>query len=324
MENNPPTKCEVLITRKCNLKCHHCNMVRDMDELPANTWKLMPSKLKELGVEFAPIYGAEPLMAFDSLLLFIESCSKVSLSCSVITNGLLLTKEKARMLKNAGLDSITMSVDIKPVDQDTKIKRNSTLKKLELTQNIFRDIEVICTITKDDWHLLPNFIRNMSSKGIWVHFDFYHTNKGQPGSKCSGTESKMPSSVEISRVTKELIKMKQERYLIHPSYESLLYILTHPNQAFYQDWKCVGGSFVTLDVDGNLFACDDYQPEEFRGLFPTLEYNVSWAWDDFIKTWRKYLKACPGCCWITHLMSDLWWESGDEWKKEIIHKEVEI
>ena len=316
-----PTKAEILITRKCNLRCRYCGMIRDMVEMSTNSWSQVPYKLKELGVEFAPIYGAEPLMVFDSLIGFIESSKAVNLPITVITNGILLTKVRAKKLKQAGLNSVTMSMDIKPIDVDTQIKRKSTLDKLSWLQDIFNDVEVICTVTRDDWHLLPDFIREMTNKRIWVHFDFYHTNKGQPGSKCLGIESKMPSCDEIMEITEELIKMKEERYLIHPSWESLIHLATCPNQAYYQYWKCEGGSFITIDSDGSIFFCDDYQPEELRNKYPILEYNDTWTWNEFKEVSENEVKKCPGCFWLTHLQSDLWWnEPNNNWIKEMIHQ----
>ena len=319
----PPTKAEILITRRCNLKCSFCGMAKVAKELTSDEWAQVPNKLKELGVSFAPIYGAEPLMAFKSLLRFVGSCREVNLPCSVITNGILLTPERVESLKEVGLDSITLSIDIRPLDKDAKTKSDSALSKLECLAQNFRDVEVICTITDRDWELLPQFITEMTQKGIWVHFDFYHTNKGQPNSKCLGTEPLMPSIEDIGIVAEELVRLKEQGYLIHPSYEALLYLLTCPNQAYHQYWKCEVGSFVTVNSSGAVWCCDDFCPVDLQDRFPILEYNRTWRWEDWIKAFSSRIDECSGCFWITHVMAtQQYHETNRRWIKDLTHGEV--
>lgn len=314
---NPPTKSEILITRKCNLKCHYCGMMKKTQEMSSAQWNQVPKKLKELGVQFAPIYGAEPLIVKKSLLPFIKECSRLIIPCSVITNGTLLDDNTVQQLKNAGLTSITLSADLIPGDDSTRTKRNLELV-YELADNrIFSDIEVICTVTSDDFHLLPEFVREMDSIGVWVHFDFYHTNKGQQGSKCIGNVMRTSTKEIITKVCTELLVLKKQGTKIHTSESALRYMLAHPNTVRNQAWKCVGGGWITVDCEGSVFGCDDFQPHSFRGKYHILD---NWSWDEFVTDWRRELINCPGCFWLTHKMSDDWWiknESG--WKLDITH-----
>lgn len=317
---NKPTKCEVLITRKCNLRCSGCAMAKDTEELSASQWAEVPTKLHQLGISFAPIYGAEPLMVFESLIRLVEECYKLDIPTSIITNGILLDERRAQILRQSGLRSITLSVDMLPMGTSETIKSNAALDKLDMCLRIFDDVEIIHTITYRDWELLPSSIAKMSKLGVWVHFDFLHGDRGQQGTKCRGS-AMMPSIDRIVGVGAELIKMKRLGYLIHPSLDVLEYIVGNPDEIFNQSWKCRGASFVTLNCSGDIYFCDDNQPDELSGRFPILEYGTKWKWDEFVGVAREQVKNCPGCCWLTHLASDLWQEKGDEqWKNEMTHR----
>ena len=286
-------------------------------------WALVPAKLQELGISFAPIYGAEPLMVMPSLLNFIKN-AKGRFPVSVITNGTLLTTKNIEELKEAGLESITVPRDITYIDKSTALKSISSDSALQFLKKNFKDVEVICTVTKDNWKLLPELIKQMTALGIWVHFDFYHWNKGQPGSKCAGM-AELPSIDEIEEGAIELHKLKDSGYLIHSSTEALIYLRTCPNQAYYEYWKCEGGSFVTLNCDGNIYPCDDYQPESMKDKFPILKFNETWDWDTFVKVCQKEVLKCPGCFWLTHIQSEIYWnETNYDWKKEMIHETNEV
>ena len=104
-------------THRCNLKCIHCGSDCEQDsvipDMPASDFLQITEKIK---TQYNPndimivITGGEPLMRKD-----IEFCgtelTKQGYSWGIVTNGLMLSKKRINSLINAGLRSITVSLD---------------------------------------------------------------------------------------------------------------------------------------------------------------------------------------------------------------------
>ena len=290
---------------------------KNHNELSDSDWSQVPAKLAELGVSFAPIYGAEPLTRLDALCNFIKGCSEVSLPNTVITNGMLLNAKSIKLLKDAGLRSITLSDDIISIDKQVSLKSNRSKQLLEVCKNNFEDVELIVTVNKQNLALLPSFI--FDHKDNWIHFDFQHHDRKQPGCKCKGTEPIFSDedNIEIRSLMLKVLSLKKLGYLIHPSIESLKLLAQKPDLVTNSNWICEPGSLLTLNSDGKVYGCDDFQPKDFS--YDILEYK-SWDWETWVKDWSNRLLECPGCCWLTHVQSSLWYKREDEqWKKEMVH-----
>lgn len=104
-------------THRCNLKCIHCGSDCEQDsvisDMPASDFLQITEKIK---TQYNPndimivITGGEPLMRKD-----IEFCgtvlTKQGYSWGIVTNGVMLSKKRINSLINAGLRSITVSLD---------------------------------------------------------------------------------------------------------------------------------------------------------------------------------------------------------------------
>jgi len=294
---------------------------RETEELSDSEWAMVPKVLDSLGVKFAPIYGAEPFTRFNALLLFISNATKIGLPTSVITNGVYLNKITVKRLKMAGLDSITLSCDIEGfVDVHSKLKSQLVEKRLNLCLKEFRDVEVVVTVTPKNIKLLPEFVKLMTEKGVWTHFDIIHPDRRQPGSKCMTVDESYYFKPQHKKVflkaIRELIRLKRdEDALIHVT-EDVMRLMEREYERYIicYGWKCKGPSWITVDSTGYVYGCDDFQPENFK--FHILD---NWEWDRFAEEWIKQLRYCPGCFWTTHVMSDLWWGKTG-WEEYIAHK----
>jgi len=323
-----PTKAEILLTRGCNLQCSYCSMVqykslgasewKARNELSDEQWGQVPAKLAELDIPFAAIYGAEPLTRLPALLSFI---SNATFPCTVITNGLLLDKKPIKALSSAGLKSITLSDDIISSDKQVTTKSSRARRLLADCLEVFEDVELIVTLTPQNLPLLVDYIMSMP-KGVYVHFDFQHHDRGQEGSKCSGeTPAFQTIHAELIRDSmKSVLLLKQQGCRVHPSEKVLRELVKNPLLALNLNWKCEAGAWVTVNSDGDVYGCDDYQPNSFRGR-NILDYSEKWSWSDWVKEWGVALKKCPGCFWITHAMAVDFSRSQDkEWHHELTHK----
>ena len=335
MKFPPPTKAEILLTKGCNLACSYCALREyyapgtksvqfvGRGELSAMQWGIVPYNLKKLGVKFAPIYGAEPLTRLQALLNFIRGCKTVNLPVSVITNGLLLDDSVIESLRRAGLDSITLSHDIVPANKSLVAKTNAAEEKLLKLVPLFKDVEVVATLTRKNIKHLPKFIERMNRHGIWTSIDIYHPDRNQKGSKCKGVDVGLLFTLEdkedVEVIISQVCNMKRDGYKIHQTMKYLRkFYQEYERYVFGYGWKCRAGSWVTIDSDGSVYGCDDFRPEVFKDKFNILKFGEEWTWEQFVEEWGKMLKFCPGCFWATHFMSDQWWGTNG-WEKNITH-----
>ncbi|MGD9686931.1 MAG: 12,18-didecarboxysiroheme deacetylase [Desulfobacter sp.] len=102
------------MTRRCNLKCVHCyakseNLVYD-NELTHEQSIAMMDDLAEFGVPVLLFSGGEPLM-HPRLVEYAQYAVSKGMRAVISTNGTLITKEKAKQLKEVGLSYVGISLD---------------------------------------------------------------------------------------------------------------------------------------------------------------------------------------------------------------------
>jgi radical SAM protein with 4Fe4S-binding SPASM domain len=103
----------VELTYACNLKCVHCNVDgRDGDPqaLPFNMVKRLTDQFAAAGGQNVTISGGEAMLRKD-IFEIISYMSAKPLYIDMASNGILITKEAALKLKDAGLRGIQLSLD---------------------------------------------------------------------------------------------------------------------------------------------------------------------------------------------------------------------
>lgn len=116
------------ITNMCNLKCIHCfNRSNDLlrDELTDEEIINVISQISELKLFSFCFCGGEPLLRYKVLLKCVKMLKDAgTYSINMVTNGLLLTDEKAKELKRVGISSIQISLDGSCAKTHNKMRRN--------------------------------------------------------------------------------------------------------------------------------------------------------------------------------------------------------
>lgn len=118
---------------------------------------------------------------------------------------------------------------------------------------------------------------------------------------------------DLGVVLKQVLDMKRMGYLVHVSeifINRIFDLIADINRGtikpeyVYNTWHCTTRedlfpSWVTVDCDGRVYCCDDFQMRERHKFFlDTLAENF----DNF--SWNMKAQAtrnCPGCLWNTHL-----------------------
>ena len=110
-----PILAQVVVTRRCNLACAYCNEF-DRVSPPVPTADLLRriDRLADLGTSIITLTGGEGLLhpELDSLIARIRQRGAMAV---LLTNGLLLNRDRIRRLNRAGLDYLQLSIDnLKP------------------------------------------------------------------------------------------------------------------------------------------------------------------------------------------------------------------
>ncbi len=101
------------VTRACNLRCIHClnnSGIALKNQLTKEKWIKIIRELSDAGVQEIRFTGGEPLV-FPGIEELINEASNLGIYVSIGTNGILIDKEKATILKKAGLKKAVISLD---------------------------------------------------------------------------------------------------------------------------------------------------------------------------------------------------------------------
>ena len=108
------TYLRVSVTQRCNLNCVYCgkeDCAKKGEELSPKTIKTIVSAFAKCGINKVRITGGEPLVRSDicEIVKAIKSVGDIK-TVTLTTNGVYL-KKYAEKLKEAGLDSVNISLD---------------------------------------------------------------------------------------------------------------------------------------------------------------------------------------------------------------------
>ena len=113
MRPSPELEAEIRLDWRCNARCLFCAVWKyeRKSVLSTAVWKEKIRELAEVGMRFALFTGGEPLM-YPGFFEAIEYADSLAVRSGFITNGSLLTAERARRLADLQhLEEIVVSVD---------------------------------------------------------------------------------------------------------------------------------------------------------------------------------------------------------------------
>jgi len=101
------------LTHRCPLHCPYCSNPLELagraSELETGEWKRVLREAAELGVLHVGFSGGEPLQRTD-LEELVAAARQAGLYTNLITSALGLSRQRAAKLKQAGLDSVQISI----------------------------------------------------------------------------------------------------------------------------------------------------------------------------------------------------------------------
>lgn len=110
LQDPAPATVVFSMTKACGYKCPHCYQRNDTGaDLDLDLLKKVAREMQEIGVTMFDIEGGEPLLKFDRLLDLLSAFDDKR-EIWVNTTGHLLTPEKARQMKQAGVFGVMISL----------------------------------------------------------------------------------------------------------------------------------------------------------------------------------------------------------------------
>ncbi|MCF6245824.1 MAG: 12,18-didecarboxysiroheme deacetylase [Desulfobacula sp.] len=168
------------MTRRCNLKCVHC-YARSEDisydnELNHEQSLAMIDDLADFGVPVLLFSGGEPLV-HPRLIEYAQYAVKKGMRAVISTNGTLITKEKAKLLKEIGLSYVGISLDGLEATHDkfrgVKGSYKKAMAAIENCQQAGIKVGLRFTINKRNVNDIPGIFDLLEQKNI-PRACFYH------------------------------------------------------------------------------------------------------------------------------------------------------
>lgn len=218
----------ISVIDSCNLNCYYCNPWDNNEHCHAVNILSVKKVLcivraaTRLGITHFRLTGGEPLLhpQLDEMVLQIKKIPGVS-SVSLTTNAVLLAKQ-AKQLKEAGIDSINVSLDTIDASEYEHITKKPLLEEVEhgidaaIECGIRVKINVVLTPQTD----VVELTRYAAKKGIDIRFIEMmpvgegHTNGALPYNKVIGTLSGLygePCRVNTKEINSGYNKHKEKR-----------------------------------------------------------------------------------------------------------------
>jgi cyclic pyranopterin phosphate synthase len=174
-------KLRISLTDRCNMRCRYCmpqgnvKWFKNEDILTYDEIIRLVAILTDLGIEKIRLTGGEPLLrpALEDLVASLRRINAIK-SISMTTNGLLLA-DKVKRLKEAGLDSVNISLDsfeprrfraITGIDGLEKV-----LESIEAARNIGLKVKINTVIIRG-WNEdeIVNFVKFARTNEYTVRF----------------------------------------------------------------------------------------------------------------------------------------------------------
>ena len=161
------------VTKQCNAHCDHCGSSCDIKTKEAIDIKWFKKALDEVASVYNPetvfvyITGGEPLMRKDLFDLTSYISSK-GFQWGLVTNGMLLNKEKIKKCKETGMSTMSISIDgMKETHENFRHVKGSFDKiveniKLLHEESFVEHLQITFTATKQNLYELPELYRFLS------------------------------------------------------------------------------------------------------------------------------------------------------------------
>jgi radical SAM protein with 4Fe4S-binding SPASM domain len=298
------------ITRRCNLACPHCYIdasQTNCQEISTDQAKAVIQSLYLLNQELMLVFsGGEPMLRHDVYEL-VELASSKGFITVMGSNGTVLTQDKLRRLKSAGLMGVGISIDSTKPERHDLFRGmdgawNLSTKALAYAKEQGIDTQIDVTLTDENWGEIDDFVELGAECGARaVNFFFL---------VCTGRAARTHISVAnydlaIRRIAQ--IMMAERRLMVRARCAPHIYRILYENGFPLTEGTkgCIAGtSYMRIDPEGYVTPCP-YMPLAV-GNVRTDTLQGLWENSQELKLLRsgvykgrcgrcEYSEVCGGC-----------------------------
>ncbi len=314
------------ITRRCNLKCVHCYAhAKDIEfenELTTAEGKALIDDLAQFGAPVLLLSGGEPLVRKD-LPELAEYAVQKGMRAVISTNGTLIDRNTAQILKNIGLSYVGISLDgMEDVNDRFRGVKGAFQKALDGIRNCKEagiKVGLRFTINKFNVSEIPKLFDVLENMDI-PRICFYHLVYAGRGSNLveqdlSHEQTRAAVDLIIERTqaihNKGLLKevLTVDNHADGP-YVYMKLLKENPERAKevlellkMNEGNNSGRGIGCVSWDGEVHADQFWRHRSF-GNIRQMPFSKIWAGDHDpllkqLKDKKKYVKGrCAGCRWL--------------------------
>ena len=202
------------VTRQCNLSCLHCRASAESgpypDELSTAEGRLLLEQIREVGQPVVILTGGEPLLRPDIYELARHG-HDLGLRMVMAVNGTLLDKEKARRLKESGIQRISISMDGATAESHDFFRQvqgayNGILKGIEAARSVDLEYQINTTVTRLNLQELAKIQEKTIELGAVAHHIFMLV----PTGRGRALNDQTISAEEYEKTLSWLVNRKEE------------------------------------------------------------------------------------------------------------------
>ena len=292
-------------TLRCNVHCLHCGSDCSSSEITPD----MPAEdfLHVIDTEVTPhvdphkvliiISGGEPLMRKD-LADVGEALYKRGYPWGMVTNGLALTEDRFRRLRQAGLRSITISLD--GLEDDHVWLRQHPLAFEGACRAIRlcaaeRDLawDVVTCVNQRTINKLPEIRDLLWSMGVrnWRVFGI------DPMGRAAENEELILTDEQFQYLMEFIVAERQAGR--HVSYSCEGFLGDYEGKVRDYLYQCAAGvSVASILIDGSISACTRVRGKDYQG---NIYKDSFWrVWEEEFKPyrdrrWMREMEPCKDC-----------------------------
>jgi MoaA/NifB/PqqE/SkfB family radical SAM enzyme len=251
----------------CNFKCNHCS-IRTVQSQNEDKRKLTPCDIHTIAVQAHAlglarfvITGGEPLIFkdLDEIVQAIEP-EKFYINCD--TNGWLLSQEKAKHLKEIGIDRIQLSIDSFYAEEHDLFRNKPgswmrAMQAIDNAKNAGLDIFINTVATKqrihsDEFMKFVDFF-NKADIGVYVSF-----------AKSVGAWENPCMGILVDKWDIDYVEWLTTKYNN---------LFTHLTPAYGHDVGCPAGiNIITITQTGDVLPCQYFQCSFGNIFYESLGY----------------------------------------------------